>query len=106
MGIELVNCQSVKSVVLRDVASPPVWIPTATQVVRVAQEIEVKALMLGLTRTDHGSLFVVPITAGPPFTTPMAAHVTWFEHETMDNESVLDGEDCVVQVDPSVVSLI
>jgi hypothetical protein len=45
--MELVEAQSVKSVVLADVAVPEL-IPTATHVVRVEQESAVHALTLGL----------------------------------------------------------
>ena len=54
VGIELVGAQSVKSVVLNDVAFPAVLMPTATHVVVVAQKTEVKALTVGLVKMVHG----------------------------------------------------
>jgi hypothetical protein len=47
LGIELVKPQSVKSVVLADVAFPAL-IPTATQVVRVEHESARHSFTLGL----------------------------------------------------------
>jgi hypothetical protein len=41
--------------------------------------------------------------AAAPSTTPIAAHVTWFEHETIDKDWIPDGGDSEVQLDPSVV---
>jgi hypothetical protein len=46
-GIEVVVCQSEKSVVESDVAPPPDATPTATQVAEVEQDTEVKKLTAG-----------------------------------------------------------
>jgi hypothetical protein len=54
VGIELVGTHVVKSVVLNDVALPNDWMPTATQVVAVEQETEVRATTLGVLRIVQG----------------------------------------------------
>jgi hypothetical protein len=101
LGIEVAEAQSVKLVVLADVA-PPELVPTATQVVRVEHEIAFHPFTFGLFSWPHGPSSV-PIMAGAPFTTPIAAHVTAFEHETIDNDSIPDGGACDVQLKPFVV---
>lgn len=104
--VDIVDSQSVKSVVLMEAAPPSDWIPTATQVVSVAHEIEFKTVTFGLSITVHVSSFSVPMTAAPPFTTPMAAQVSRFEHDTIDKELVPVGAVCGVQFEPSVVAMI
>jgi hypothetical protein len=54
VGIELVGTHVVKLVVLNDVASPKDWMPTATQVVAVEQDREVRAVTLGVLRIVQG----------------------------------------------------
>ena len=54
VGIELVGTQVEKSVVLKVVAFPSDLIPTATQVVPVEQDNEIRALTLGVDRTAQG----------------------------------------------------
>jgi hypothetical protein len=54
VGIELVGTHVVKSVVLRVVAFPSDLVPTATQVVPVEQDKDVRALTPGGVRAVHG----------------------------------------------------
>jgi hypothetical protein len=54
VGIVLAGTQVVKSVVLSVVAFPTDLMPTATQVIAVEQDREVRAFTLGVARTVHG----------------------------------------------------
>jgi len=101
--MELVNSGlEKKSTVLIDVAPPPEATPTATHVCNIEQDTEERKLTSGSYSVVH-EVPVVPTIAGLPLTTPMAAQVIAFEHDTVLRESVPVGGLCESHVDPSIV---
>jgi hypothetical protein len=90
-GIEVVACQVEKLVVVIEVAPPVKPTPTATHVVDVEQERESSESTGGWSKSVQVLPFTVPRIAGLPETSPTAAQVVEFEHETVDKESVVAG---------------
>jgi hypothetical protein len=105
-GIELVDSQLEKSVVVKDVAPPPEATPTATQVVGVEHEIDARKSTVGRSMVVQVLPLTVPMIAGRPSTSPTAPQVIAFEHEMDARPPVPEGGVWVVQVDPLLVSAI
>jgi hypothetical protein len=105
-GIDVVVAQLEKLVVASEVAPPPEATPTATHVVDVEQDKELRISTVGWSRVVHVVPSTVPTIAGRPLTTPIAAQVIAFEQDTEVRESVPDGGVCALQMEPLVVSTI
>jgi hypothetical protein len=103
LGIEVGGVQVVRFTVLSEVAPPALAIPTATQFVLVAHEMEVSDKTEGSLRVVQVDPSWVPAIAGNEPTNPTAVQLAGPAHETLVRAFSPEEPTCGVQVDPSEV---